>query len=74
MNLSRWTINRVWITETQEEQKVVYSAVEVFREEGVQEVVTNLLNKGMGLKEVVEVTKLSRDQVETFRQKINGAF
>ena len=61
-------------TETQEEQQVVYSAVEVFREEGVQEVVTNLLNKGMGLKEVVEVTKLSRDQVETFRQKINGAF
>ena len=61
-------------TETQEEQQAVYSAVEVFREEGVQEVVTNLLNKGMGLKEVVEVTKLSRDQVETFRKKINGAF
>ena len=61
-------------TETQQEQQVVYSAVEAFREEGFQEVATNLLHKGMGLEEVVEVTKLSRDQVETLRQKINGAF
>ena len=61
-------------TETQEEQQAVYSAVEAFREEGVQEVATNLLHKGMRLEEVVEVTKLSRDQVETLRQKINGAF
>ena len=61
-------------TETQEEQQAVYSAVEVFREEGIQEVATNLLYKGMGLEEAVEVSKLSRDQVEKLRQKINGAF
>ena len=72
-------------TETQEEQQVVYSAVEAFREEGRveglekgreevrEEVASNLLYKGMGLEEVVEVTKLSRDQVETLQQKINGA-
>ena len=61
-------------TETQEEQQVVYTAVEAFREEGIQELATNLLHKDMGLEEVVEVTKLSRDQVETLRQKMNGAF
>ena len=61
-------------TETQEEQQAVYSAVEPFREEGIQEVSTNLLHKGMGLEEVVEVMKLSRDQVEMLRHKINGAF
>ena len=92
-------------TETQEEQQVVYSAVEAIREEGrqevrqevysaveafreegrveglekgrvegIQEVAANMLHKGMGLEEVVEVTKLSRDQVETLRQKINDAF
>ena len=61
-------------TETQEKQQVVNSAVEVFRVEGIQEAATNLLHKGMRLEEVVEVTKLSRDQIETLRQKINGAF
>ena len=35
-------------TETQEEQQAVYSAVETFREEGIQEVATNLLHKGKG--------------------------
>ena len=44
------------------------------RVEGIQEVAANMLHKGMELEEVVEVTKLSRDQVETLRQKINGAF
>ena len=61
-------------TETQEEQQAVYSAVEAFREEGIQEVATNLLHEGMRLEEVVEVTKLSRDQVETLRHNINCAF
>ena len=65
------------------------SAVEAFREEGRQEgrqeglekgleqglhkVAANLLQKGMGPGEVAEVTELSRDQVETLQQKMNGA-
>ena len=67
-------------TKTPEEQQMV-SAVEAFREEfrqeglekGLQKVAANLLQKGMGLGEIAEVTELSRDQVETIQQKMNGA-
>ena len=75
-------------TETPEEQQMV-SAVEAFREEGRvegreegrvegreegrQEVAVNMLQKGMGPGEIVELTDLSRDQVETLQQKMNGA-
>ena len=72
-----------------EGRQEVYSAMEAFFkedfeegfkegfEEGLeqahQKVVANLLQKGMGLGEIVEVTELSRDQVETIQQKMNGA-
>ena len=46
---------------------MVYSAVQAF----CQEVAANLLQKGMGPEEIAEVTKLSRDQVETLQQKMN---
>lgn len=75
-------------TKTSEEQQMVRSAVEAFREEGriegreegreegriegLQEIATNLLQKGMSLGEIVEVTKLSREQVESIRQGIDG--
>ena len=68
-------------TKTSEEQKMVLSAVEAFREEGRaeglekgrQEIAANLLQKGMGPEEVVEVTKLSRAQVESLWQEFNGS-
>ena len=44
-----------------------------FRQEGRQEIAANLLQKGMGPGEIAEVTGLSRDQVETLQQKMNGA-
>ena len=75
-------------TKTPEEQQMA-SAVEAFceefreegrqegRQEGLlevrQEVAANLLQKGMGPGEIAEVTELSRDQVETLQQKMNGA-
>ena len=71
-------------TKTPEEQQMV-SAVEAFREEfreefrqeglekGLYKVAANLLQKGMGPGEIAEVTELSRDQVETLQQKMNGA-
>ena len=42
-------------------------------EQAHQEVAANLLQKGMGPGEIAEVTDLSRDQVETLQQKMNGA-
>ena len=67
-------------TKTQEEKQMVLSAVEAFRQEGRQEgrqevrkdIAANLLQAGMGPQEVVEVTKLSREQVESLWQEING--
>ncbi len=67
-------------TKTSEEQQMVLSAVEAFREEGRaeglqevrQEFAAYLLQKGMGPEEIVEVTKLSREQVESLQQKINS--
>ena len=67
-------------TKTPEEQQMV-SAVEAFREEfrqefrqeGREEVAVNMLQKGMRPGEIVELTDLSRDQVETLQQKMNGA-
>ena len=53
---------------------MVLLAVEAFREEGRQQVAaiaTNLWYKGMGPEEVVEVTKLSREQVESLWQEIS---
>ena len=60
------------------------SALEAFREEGRvegreegreeyrEEVATNMLKKGRTLEEVVELTDLSQEQVETILRKING--
>ena len=71
-------------TKTQEEKQMVLSAVEAFRQEGRQDgrqegrqevrkdIAANLLQAGMGPQEVVEVTKLSREQVEPLWQEING--
>ena len=42
------------------------------REEYREEVVTNMLKKGWTLEEVVELTDLSQEQVETILRKING--
>ena len=41
-------------------------------EKGRQEFVAYLLQKGMGPEEIVDATKLSREQVESLQQKING--
>ena len=80
-------------TKSSEEQQMVLSAVETFREEGRvegreegrvegrvegreeyrEEVATNMLKKGRTLEEVVELTDLSQEQVETILHKINGA-
>ena len=65
---------------TSEEQQMVLSAVETFREEGRvegreeyrEEVATNMLKKGRTLEEVVELTDLSQEQVATILRKING--
>ena len=60
------------------------SAVESFRREGFEEgfkqgfektrenVATNMLKQGRTLEEVIEVTDLSQDQVETILHKIDG--
>ena len=47
--------------------------LEIGLKRGLQKVAANLLQKGMGPEEIVEVTELSRDQVETLQQKMNGA-
>ena len=65
---------------TSEEHQMGISAVEAFREEGRvegreeyrEEVATNMLKKGRTLEEVVELTDLSQEQVETILRKING--
>ena len=71
-------------TKTLEEQQMVLSAVEAFHQEGLeeglkkglekgrQEVAANLLQIGMEPKEVVELTNLSREQVESLWQEFNG--
>ena len=63
---------------------MVLSAVEAIRQEGLeeglkkglekgrQEVAANLLQIGMEPKEVVELTNLSREQVESLWQEFNG--
>ena len=76
-------------TKTTEERQMVLSAFETFREEarveglekgieqglerGVEKVATNMLKKGMRSEEVIELTNLSQEQVETILHKINGA-
>ena len=69
---------------TSEEHQMGISALEAFREEGRvegrvegreeyrEEVATNMLKKGRTLEEVVELTDLSQEQVETILRKING--
>ena len=41
-------------------------------EKGRQEFVAYLLQKGMGPEEIVDATKLSREQVESLWQEFNG--
>ncbi len=76
-------------TRTSEEKQMVLSAVETFREEGVQvglekglkqgseqarhEIASNLLQEGVALKKVAALTHLSPEQVKSIEQKINGA-
>ena len=73
---------------TSEEHQMGISALEAFREEGRvegreegrvegreeyrEEVATNMLKKGRTLEEVVELTDLSQEQVETILRKIDG--
>ncbi len=67
-------------TKTSEERQMVLSAVETFREEGREEgleegrveVAANLLQEGMNSEEVVKVTSLSRERVETILHRMNG--
>ncbi len=74
--------------ETKEEQQMVQSAVDYFREEGRvegrvegleagrqesrMEVAAKMLRKGMASADIVEITDLSKKQVEKLRRKING--
>ncbi len=65
-------------TNTLEEQQMVRSAVDAFREEGRvegleqgrQEIASNLLQRGIDTREVADITKLDRDQVELLRRKM----
>ena len=41
-------------------------------EKSRHEIAENLLQKGMGLEDVVEVTRLSQQQVRSIRQKLNN--
>ena len=63
-------------TKTTEEQQMVLSAFETFREEarveGLEKVATNMLKKGMKSEEVIELTDLSQEQVETILHKIDS--
>ncbi len=67
-------------TKTSEERQMVLSAIDTFRgegraeglQEGRREIAASLLQKGMVPEEVVEVTNLSSEQVETIQKKING--
>ena len=64
---------------------MVLSAVDTFREEGRQEglqkgrqetrqeIAMNMLQGGMTLNKVAELTNLNPEQIKSIRQKINGA-
>lgn len=67
-------------TRTSEEHQMVLSAAEAFREEGRQEGCQKMQQlqriydtEAWGPEEIVEVTKLNREQVESLRQEISGA-
>ena len=76
-------------TKTPEAQQMVRSAVQIIRDEGRAEglekgleqglekgrakVASNLLLKGMEPKEVIEVTELSLEQIESLRHEINNS-
>ncbi len=64
-------------TATEEDRKMVISAVDAFREEGrvegLEKVALNLLQEGMESQRVAALTELSREQVESLHSKMNGA-
>ena len=57
--------------ETPEEQQMINSTAEALRQEGREEVATNLLQEGMDPEKVVKLTQLSPDRVQSLQRESN---